>query len=196
MDSCYVRVEAREQIMPNDSSNGGPLQPVSPIVAKYTFRRLIGSYIVQLSGLAPELVRPMWQKNPPPIPSSDVNWISFGIENFRSEFSGHQEQISLLQMKLTTHYTFDCAIVCYGEESIETAKLIRKNIEVAQNREFLFKNNLSIGDVTDAVHVPELINNEFYDRSDFSIKFLSVEDSVYEVNTFTSTQTGITSQRG
>jgi hypothetical protein len=181
--------------MPNDSSTGGPLQPIAPI-AKFALRRLLGSYIVELSGIAPELVRPMWQRNPPPMPSADVNWISFGIENFKTEFSGFQDQFSLLQLRLITQSSFDVSIICYGEDSIESSRLIRDNIEIGQNREFLFKNNMAIADVSDIVHVPEFINNEFYDRSDFTIKFRGVRESVYDIKTFTSTQTSIISQRG
>ena len=72
--------------MPNDSSTGGYLSPVSSRpVEDDAFEDFIGNVVAGITGLARAMVRPRWQPKPPH-PAITINWCAIGITTIVSDY--------------------------------------------------------------------------------------------------------------
>ena len=160
--------------MLNDSSTGGYLVPAAtPVVDDdRALRLLLQTVIVGVTGLAPTLVRPSWQRNPPPIPAVDVDWIGFGVTAQRPDFDPYMEHVTRDEesaMKMNRHETIEIACVCYGDNCKATANAIRDGLHIAQNREALYLAGMGFVGVSDLIPAPELINDQWVDRADVTL---------------------------
>lgn len=169
----------------SDSSTGGYLQPigVSP-EAGQAYRRFLHDFIVGVSGLANELVRPGFQPNPPPSPNIDINWIGFSITSQQADNEPHQEQISDLQSLMRRHETNDINLSFYGPNSQENLMLFRDGVYISQNREQLFLAGVGLVGFGATTHVPELINDRYFDRYDLVLTLRREIRRNYPILTF------------
>ena len=125
--------------MPNSSATGGYLTQTSSSIDGQALRRFLQSVIVGVTGLNATLVRPMWQQNPPPIPSIDVDWCGFAIMTQRPEKGAFHEQLNAGGATLLRHEELDLLCAFYGPNCLVNAGLLRDGLElIAQNREQLF----------------------------------------------------------
>lgn len=138
------------------------------------------AWIVALTGLAPDLVRPRWQPDPPNIPDESVDWCAFGIQRqtpdtyaaeiHLPEFSGH--------METRRHETLDCLTTFYGPNSGSFASLLKDTMQVQANLEYLTLAGMGFVSSGDIASVPELVKEKWQRRKDlpFVIKRQVVRD--------------------
>lgn len=156
--------------MPNTSATGGYLQQVAGPIDGLDLRRFIGTLLVGVSGFAPELVRPIWQQNPPPIPDIDTNWMAFGITARRADNDPYQVETDDGQRTLMQrHEELDILVTFYGPDSLQKAAELRDGFELTQNTESLLLAGMAYIDLSDIIHAPELVNDRYFDRSDTTL---------------------------
>jgi hypothetical protein len=69
---------------PPNSASGGYLVPVSPLpLDDEELGRRLSNVVAGVTGIPGNLVRPRWQKNPPPIPDEGVDWVAVGVTSYR-----------------------------------------------------------------------------------------------------------------
>lgn len=156
--------------MSNTSATGGYLTPgmIAPDEDQ-TLRRFLQRLLSGVTGLVGDMVRPMWQTNPPPVPAIDVNWLAFSVDNQRPDANPYQRQTDDDGMLLVRHEDLDLRCIFYGPNCQKNANLLRDGLYVAQNRERLFLAGVAVVGVSDTMHVPELINDRYFDRADITI---------------------------
>jgi hypothetical protein len=154
----------------NNSSSGGYVQPrpqpptLVSTPPNLNFVDFMQSILVGLSGAPGNLVRSDWQQKPPKRPDVDVNWIAFGIEGVNPDFNTYIGQNSSGQQYMQQNELFGLVVNFYGPLSYENYGLVRDNFQVPQNLANLTKANVGYGYDTPAQHVPELIDEIWFDR--------------------------------
>lgn len=152
-----------------------------------TFRRFIHGLIAGITGLNATLVRPMWQPNPPVVPSREVNWCAYGITSQRAEPGGiyhDQKDITGTPAQIVRHEQVDIICAFYGSECLGYAEVLRDGIEIAQNREALFLNGVGLNGFGDIIQAPELVNDVFFPRADVTMTLNREIRRTYNISHF------------
>ncbi len=182
--------------MPNSSATGGYLTQTSSSIDGQALRRFLQSVIVGVTGLNATLVRPMWQQNPPPIPSIDVDWCGFAIMTQRPEKGAFHEQLDAGGATLLRHEELDLLCAFYGPNCLVNAGLLRDGLElIAQNREQLFLAGMGVNGFSDIPHAPELVNDRFFDRADITMTIQREIRRSYDILHFVGASGNVTANR-
>lgn len=175
--------------MSNDSSTGGPLVPgsSSPAIAQDdTFTDFITRWVGGITGIEGDLIRPRWQVNPPNQPTVSQSWLAIGVTDIEGDWDAWERHVpsqptsngsDLLQR--TEELTLLCSF--YGPAAQANSALLRDGLSVAQNRELLRPQNMSLVGVGKITSVPALINNQWYFRLDMSVTLRRYIVRVYPI---------------
>lgn len=157
--------------MPNDSSTGGYLSPVSSRpVEDDAFEDFIGDVVAGITGLARVMVRPRWQPKPPPHPAITINWCAIGITTIVSDYgtvtlhnpAGTDEQ--------QRHDTVDLLASFYGPGAYSLATRLRDGLMVSQNRKAMREAGINLLESTRMRTASDLLNERFIRRVDLEIR--------------------------
>ena len=182
--------------MPNTSATGGYLTQVVGPIEGLDLRRFIGTVLVGVSGFAPEMVRPAWQQNPPPIPGIDVNWMAFGITARRADNDPYQVEKDDGQGTLMLrHEELDIMLAFYGPDCLQKAAEVREGFELTQNTESLLLAGMAYIDLSDIIHAPELVNDRYFDRADTTLTIRREVRREYRILNFVSANGAIHANR-
>ena len=155
----------------NTSATGGYLLPSGNSIDGQDLRRFLQSIIVGVTGLDGALVRQSFHQNPAPIPGIDIDWCAFFIASQKADANPYIEERTDLSARLIRHerLTVQCAL--YGPHCLDHAGQLRDGLYLSQNRDALKIAGIGLVDCTDLLHVPELVNDRYYDRADVSLLF-------------------------
>ncbi len=182
--------------MPNTSATGGFLTQVSGPIEGLDLRRFIGTVLVGVSGFAPEMVRPAWQQNPPPVPGIDVNWMAFGITARRADNDPYQvEKDDGQRTLMLRHEELDIMLAFYGPDCLQKAAEVREGFELTQNTESLLLAGMAYIDLSDIIHAPELVNDRYFDRADTTLTIRREVRREYRILNFVSAYGAIHANR-
>lgn len=176
--------------MANTSATGGYLKQTSGSSEGLTLQRFLQEMIVAVTGLPPivtagDSVRPLWQPNPPPLPDISKDWCAFGIVSIApDENSFIKPAADGLSSQLIRHETFDLRCSFYGASCIDYANRLHDGLELAQNREVIFIAGMGIVGFSNVTHVPDLVNDRFYNRADMTMTIKREVKKTYEVLSF------------
>lgn len=164
------------------SATGGYLTTALP--DNVALRRFFQGLIKGITGLPGPMVRPRWQANPPPMPSIDTNWCSFGITARAPDASAYVSPAEE-NARIVRHE--DLEIVCsfYGPAGEGYAEILRDGMQVSQNREPLLIASMGFKSNTGLTHVPEQHNDRWYERCDITLTISRETGKVYEILCFT-----------
>lgn len=182
--------------MPNTSATGGYLTQVAGPLEGLDLRRFIGTVLVGVSGFAPEMVRPAWQQNPPPVPGIDVNWMAFGITARRADNDPYQvEKDDGQRTLMLRHEELDIMLAFYGPDCLQKAAEVREGFELTQNTESLLLAGMAYIDLSDIIHAPELVNDRYFDRADTTLTIRREVRREYRILNFVSAYGAIHANR-
>lgn len=173
----------------SDSSTGGPLLPEAtpaPLEGE-ALLVFIQNFVVGITGLPGELVRPRWQAEPPVLPTQGDAWAAIGIASRISDawpYVGHITDAQHPQGSDRLQRHEDLAVLCsfYDLGSTgradEYASLLRDGLAIAQNREVLSRNGMGLIECGDMVTIPSLVKVRWLYRVDlpFGIRRNIVRD--------------------
>lgn len=161
--------------MANTSATGGNLVPQTGSPAPLQGDALFDffqAWIVSLTGMQGQYVRPRWQPEPPNIPLDGIDWAAFGITNrhpqtFAAEIHYPAAGINPGYDEIRNHEELTILVSFYGVNADNNASLLREGMSVAQNREILSQNNMGLVGWGDTLAVPEMIKEKWLYRVDF-----------------------------
>jgi hypothetical protein len=158
--------------MPNDSSTGGFISPVSSSVFDAALDAVLQQTVVGITGLSGDLVRPRWQTIVPKQPEPGVNWCAIGVASldgtdYPAEFhdgTGAGQDIQQVWDSLTALASF------YGPQAMLNANVLRRGLYVAQNREAMQAQGIDLIEAVTITASPDLVNQQWVRRFDLPIR--------------------------
>lgn len=168
------------------SQTGGYILPIGqPIIPRnLTFTQFIQTVIVGVSGLPGTSVRPKWQIAPPKQLDITQNWISFGIAAQKPDPHNYvgvnQDGSNFTQRNEVVDVT--CSV--YGPDAVDLQSLISDNLQLPQNCTALTIANMGLVETTSGIRMPEVVNERWMDRVDFSIVIRRLIQREYPIVTF------------
>jgi hypothetical protein len=153
--------------MANNSSTAGFLAPVTAPVEGDSLEDLFHDTIAGVTGIAPDLVRPRWQPEPPNQPDFDADWVAFGIVTTKSDtftFTGHDPTIPADIVErdevLTILHSF------YGPNGQALMNRFSNGIQVEQNRVLLSDAGIKLVEFQEVGQIPALLKDIWVRRFD------------------------------
>lgn len=184
--------------MSNNSTTGGFLQPrpqpptLDTTPSGLTFIQFIQQLLVGLSGFNGTLCRPEWQIAPPKRPDIDCNWLAFGLGSSTPDNNAYVSTDQNGVTELQRNELIPIIVSVYGPQAYDNQALIRDGFQLTQNLATLRQANIGFAYDTPAQHIPDLINERWYDRwrTEFYIRrqiqrvypilsFLSASGTIY-----------------
>ena len=156
--------------MTNTSATGGYIQPTSALpLDDAALDTLLQALVVGITGLPGNLVRPRWQPVAPKQPDASVDWCAVGVMDYDAEsnISITHDGTGLGQSTSYQNETLDIQASFYGPTARGNASLLRDGLMIAQNRELLSLQEISLkGQPGRAIRAPELVNQQWINRVD------------------------------
>lgn len=177
----------------NTSGTGGYIIPSTVSVDDDDLDDALQSFVKGVTGLDDTLVRPRWQPQPPAQPAPTVNWAAVGIINVTPignwGFVGHIADVSTLQR----HEELEVLTSFYGPNSGRYAGIFRDGAMFRQNFEELLTFGIKLLSIGNTMHSPELINEQYIQRSDVTMRLARQIDRDYPIQDIVATRATLTS---
>lgn len=173
----------------NTSATGGPLIG-TPMPDSVALRRFFQGLVVAVTGLPSEMVRPRWQRHPPPMPDFDTDWCAIGITKRTPSKQIYVKTIAKLDGTDETTVSYDEALLIaasfYGPRAEDYCEMLRDGLPIPQNREPLLIAGMGLGDIGATFNVPELINGQWEQRCDVEFTIDREVSKLYQILSFAS----------
>jgi hypothetical protein len=179
---------------PSTSATGGYVRPTTaPPPDDALFSRQINELVVGITGLPGSLVRPRWATDPLPTPGVGTDWVAVGvvdvdepgtplIQHVGRAFDEEGVEIAYDgRDDLVTHEHIRILASFYGPNANRNAGLFRRGLQVPQNQEILFLNKMGVMDIQPRRHVPEPVNDQWYNRVDVEFRIAREVDESYPI---------------
>lgn len=141
--------------------------------------------VIGIVGLAGKFVRPLWQIDPPILPGPAVDWCAIGMRNFKPD-SDAVVTTSGEDGLLQRNESGELLASFYGPTGERNCGLLRDGLQIPFNREVLRGQGITIQAEGDTLHVPELIDDRWYDRHDITFTIGREIRRAYRILSFIS----------
>lgn len=170
------------------SATGGYAQPsfTQGNPKRLTLTQFIQTVFVGLSNFDGKLVRPNWQPEEPQQPNLGVNWIAFGIASQTPSFNAYIAMNPDDTTQLQRQEQLEVSVSVYGPEALDTVGIIVDGFQIPQNQAALLSANMGLVEVTKALHIPELINERFFNRYQMTVVLNRQVQRLYPILNFLS----------
>ena len=158
-----------------NSSTGGYLQPspVTPPLDGQALNQFLQQWIVGISGLPGNLVRPAPQSEPPDVPDFGTCWAAYRYEEMPGDIYPYVDQQADGSWQLQRHEELHLRISFYDDgvngQAQATMRLFRDGTAVPQNLEILTLNNMAFSSCGAPVPVPSLLKQRWLYRVDLPL---------------------------
>ncbi len=185
--------------MSNDSTTGGYLQPSGGnALDDQALDRAFHDLVMNLTGLAAQLILPRWQEGPPNMPPNGMSWIAQGVTERRDDvFAWKEWNPGSQTYTLNRNQELDNLVSFYGPNSSTVQALFRDNIAIDQNRDVINALGIALVKVGDPRNLSMQINERWQKRIDVVVTFRRLiwrtypVDSLLSAPIIVSTDTGL-----
>lgn len=176
--------------MANDSTASGYLAPTDAVVADDGLEDIFTGMVVGISGITAGLVRPRWQKDPPPIPAASINWCAIGITVTTPDDNAAISHAPGLNGDgvdtLLRHEEIEVMASFYGPQGQANALRLRDGLQVAQNRDTLALAGVRFVSAGRLMNAPDLANQQWIRRYDLTLTFRRAVTRTYNIRNLRS----------
>jgi len=182
----------------NNSKTGGYLLPLGKpqLPNELTLDQFLQTMLVGITGFDKTLVRPLWQVAPPKQPDLTVNWLAFGVTQSQPNANAYVWQDPSGNTFSTRHAKLEIQCSFYGPDAFDNADELRDGFQLQQNLAALQLANMGYTEITEARHIPDLVNERFINRVVVNVylqreiqryypilSFVSAHGTIYAQNT-------------
>lgn len=131
------------------------------------FIDLLVPAVVGVVGLAGKFVRPLWQIDPLMLPGPEVDWCAIGLRNMVPD-SDPVITTTGTEGILRRNESGELFASFYGPGGERNAGMLRDGLQIPFNREVLRGQGIVIQAEGRTLHVPEMIDDRWYNRHDIT----------------------------
>lgn len=173
-----------------DSATGGYISPSGIVAHDQDLEDIFQSFIVGITLLSGQLVRPRWQPEPPPMPAVGVDWCAFGVKSIRPDdgpyFEQHAESMDSIR-----HEEIEVSLSFYGHHGQSFANIFRDGVAIPQNIDQLRNHKIKYVGCGEIITAPDFLNQQYVHRYDLTATFRRKTEHTYAVKTFSDYQIDI-----
>lgn len=173
-----------------DSATGGFIPPSGSIPYNQELEDIFQAFIVGVTSLQGQFVRPRWQQEPPPMPAIGVDWCAFAIKSITPDdgpyFEQHDEDIDSIR-----HETLQLFVSFYGDHGQSLANIFRDGLGIPQNIAQIREHKIKFVGCGELITAPDFLNQQYVHRYDLVATFRRKTKRTYAVKTFKSFQIDI-----
>ncbi len=169
--------------MSNDSTTPGYLRPQSEPPTREAIEDALQSTVVGITGLAPALVRPRVQSEPPKQPHYASTWCSIGLLSWRRDgfpVAVHAGAAGGMDTVISWK-TWAVMASFYGPGAEDMADRLMDGLFLDQNRDDLRAAGLTLASVGEPQDAHELVNQRWVRRVDLPLRIGTETKRVYGV---------------
>lgn len=184
----------------NTSATGGFLIPgaASPeILNDQALEDFLRLWIVGITNLKDDLVRPWWEEEPVPRPPSNVTWCAFNVASRKKDWDAFVMHVGDAGMgglgfgegemggaaydfvQRTEELQMMCSF--YGPYAEAICTRLTMGCSVGQNKEYLFKGGFQLNGTGDPIIIPEKLKGRWIKRVDVKVGLRRAVQSTYPV---------------
>lgn len=126
----------------------------------------IQAWVVLLTGLPGQKVRPRWQPEPGNIPNHGEDWCGVGIVKQEADPFAAVTQKDAVTTELRQHEFMECNASFYGPNSGKYSTIFRDGAQLSVNRESLAAGGIEFIGIAALQVVPELVKERWLRRID------------------------------
>ncbi len=170
-----------------DSATGGYIPPSGTVAYDHELEDIFQAFIVGITSLQGQYVRPRWQEDPPPMPAVGVDWCGFAVKALTSDdgpmFEQHDEDMDSIR-----HETLKLFLSFYGQRGQAFANIFKDGLGIPQNIAQLREHKIKYVGCDEIITAPDFLNQQFVHRYDLVATFRRKTKRTYAVKTFKSFQ--------
>jgi len=163
----------------------------------------IQSWLVGITGLPGQYVRPRWQQEPPEIPPNNVTWMEFGIRGRARDFDAFVTHFAATTNPVAPAYELvfrseglDVDCIIYGPNSDAVTTAMAGATKVEQNLWPLAAQGIRFGSMGDPIAAPEKIKQKWVRRNDIRVSLRRAVSLRYPVQDLESVQVTVATGTG
>lgn len=173
------------------SAVAGFLQPITAPLYDNPLDDFLHAFLVGLSAIPGQLVRPRWQPEPPNLPSFSTDWLSWGITEIEEDRFAFQDQRDSQSAIVERDEMLTMLMSFYGPSAGKLAKQVSAGIQLSQNRAYLRSQSMTVIEVFDQVRIPSLLKEKWVPRVDLRARFRRRATWAYPIQTIESVQAAL-----
>lgn len=174
--------------MSNNSTVNGYLQPGpgGPLEGN-DLLDFLQQWIVGITGLPPEMVRPSYQSEPPNPPDAGTIWAAFWVNTTDSDtfpYVGH-DPLGDGADRIQRHERMDMLVSFFdlgiSGQAVKYARILRDGTAIEQNAYQLKPGSMALVSVGNIQPAPSLFKQRWMYRVDLPIRIARQDDRIYPV---------------
>lgn len=174
-----------------NSSAAGFLAPLTAPIYDNPLDDFFHAFLVALTTIPGQLVRPRWQPEPPNMPDFTVDWLAWGIVDIDEDRFAWQGQTDDVTSVVERDEIMTMLMSFYGPRASQLAKQFSASVQLSQNRAYLQPQKLTVIEVLNQVRIPALTKEKWVPRVDQRVLFRRRASWAYEIRTLESAQLGL-----
>lgn len=166
-----------------DSASGGYITPSSGSAYDQDLEDIFQAFIVGITSLPGDMVRPRFQRDPPPFPAIGEDWCAFVIKNIKPDDGPYFDQKdetmdSIRHEELTLFLSF------YGDHGQSLANVLKDGLGLPQNIAQLNAQKIKFISTGEIITAPDFLNNQYVIRYDLTAVFKRKTSRTFAVKSF------------
>ncbi|MFW1775198.1 phage neck terminator protein [Acinetobacter seifertii] len=166
-----------------DSATGGYITPSSGTAYDQELEDIFQAFIVGITSLPGDMVRPLFQRDPPPFPEIGEDWCAFAVKNIKSDDGPYFDQKdetmdSIRHEELTLFLSF------YGDHGQSIANVLKDGLGIPQNITQLKAQKIKFISTGELITAPDFLNNQYVHRYDLTAVFKRKTSRTFAVKSF------------
>lgn len=169
-----------------DSATGGYITPSGGSAYDQELEDIFQAFIVGITTLPGDMVRPRFQTEPPPMPAVGEDWCAFAVKSITPDDGPYFDQKdetmdSIRHEELTLFLSF------YGDHGQSIANVLQAGLGIPQNIAQLRAQKIKFLKVGEIITAPDFLNNQYVHRYDLTAVFKRKTLRTFAVKSFVGT---------
>ncbi|MGB9040374.1 MAG: hypothetical protein WCC23_17955 [Acinetobacter calcoaceticus] len=166
-----------------DSASGGYITPSGGSAYDQELGDIFQDFIVGITSLPGDMVRPRFQTEPPPMPAVGEDWCAFAVKSITPDDGPYFEQKdetmdSIRHEELTLFLSF------YGDHGQSIANVLKDGLGIPQNIAQLKAQKIKFISTGEIITAPDFLNNQYVHRYDLTAVFKRKTLRTFAVRSF------------